>query len=74
MTDNIVDFTGLTTLDVDPDKVLNAAIGELDSVMVLGWDKEGVIYLAANFSDVQKALWLAEKLKYVLMMVTDEGE
>jgi len=32
---NIVNFTGVTSLDLDADRVINSAIGELNSVLFI---------------------------------------
>ena len=37
--DNVVQFSGVTRLPLDPDMLLKAAIGELDEVVILGFDK-----------------------------------
>lgn len=63
----ILDWDGLTRHDIDPGKVLKAAIGELESVLVIGWDKEGELYTASSKSDGGDILWLLEKCKQRLM-------
>lgn len=40
----------LTRLEIPPDRVLDAAIGELDSVLLLGWDKNGDPYVATSIA------------------------
>lgn len=40
----------LTTLNIPPDRVLDAAKGELEEVLVLGWDKNGKSYVATSMA------------------------
>jgi hypothetical protein len=40
---------GTTTLKVPPDRVLEAAKGQLEDVLLLGWDKAGTMYVASSF-------------------------
>ncbi|MHC3940652.1 hypothetical protein ACI0FR_01965 [Paenochrobactrum sp. BZR 201-1] len=41
MTADIIDFTGTTTLDIDPDRILQSAVGQMEQVVIIGWDKDG---------------------------------
>ena len=52
----------------DPDNVLELAIGEFSSVLILGWDKSGMLDARATL-DVSKkdALWLLEVFKSKLL-------
>ena len=68
----VVNFTGITTLKGDPDRVLSAALGKLDTVVVIGFDAEGEEYFAANESDGGTVLWLLERLKKQLLETVDE--
>lgn len=45
---DIVDFTGQTTLDIDPDRILEKAIGQLQEVIVIGIDKDDEYYYAVS--------------------------
>lgn len=36
MTANVIDFTDITTLDIDPDRILHSAIGKMDQVVLIG--------------------------------------
>lgn len=70
----IVDFTGITKLDMDPDRVLNAALGQMDEVVICGFDKDGNQYFASSVADGGQALWHLERAKWALMKITDEFE
>ncbi len=71
-TANIVRFTGITTLDLDPDAVLKEAIGKLEGVIVIGYDKDEEEYFASSYADGGDTLWLIERFKKMLMEVPDE--
>ncbi len=60
----------LTRLNVPPDRVLRSAVGKLESVLVLGFDKEGEFYAAASHADGGDALWLMELCKRKLLEMT----
>jgi hypothetical protein len=59
----------ITTLDSPPDRILERAMGELNSVIVIGYDKEGMQYFASSIADGGAALWLLEKAKKDLLAV-----
>ena len=53
-----------TTLDLPPDRVLEAAVGKLSTVLVLGYDAEtGEPYFAGSSADRGGALLLIERFK-----------
>lgn len=70
---NVIEFNGMTKLDIDPDKVLTEAVGKLESAIVLGYVKgngehgEGEEYFASSYGDNRKTLWLLERLKKDLL-------
>ena len=53
----------------DPDVVLKEAIGELQHVLILGYDADGNTYQAASgyFADGGNILWAVETLKARLL-------
>lgn len=53
--------------DIDPDQVLAKAYGELDQVVLTGFDKEGKPYYASSVGDGGDILWLIKKLEFKLM-------
>lgn len=63
----VVDFNGITKLDLDPDRVLDSAKGKLDSAVVIGFDKDGDLYFASSKADGGDVLWLLEKAKKELL-------
>lgn len=67
MGSNVVPFTGKTTLDIDPDGVLEGAKGELEQVLVLGFDEDGEYYFASSTSNIGTLLRLIETFKFDLL-------
>ena len=68
--DNVVNFPGVTRLKIDPDKVLNAAVGNLESVVVIGYDKTGMEYFAASDPSGPEVMWMLERAKAALINIT----
>jgi hypothetical protein len=68
--DNIVIFPGITPLSFEPSVILNGAIKEnLESVVVLGWDKDGGFFFSSSVSGGPEILWLLELAKSKLMNI-----
>jgi hypothetical protein len=67
--DNVVDFGGVTYLDLEPDRVFEKAIGNVDSVVIIGFDKEGDFYFASSKADAGEVIWLMEMAKKKLLEV-----
>jgi hypothetical protein len=67
MTAKILEFTGITRLDLDPDRILEGAKGKLQGVIVIGFDQEGEFYGATSYADGGDALWLLELCKLRLL-------
>lgn len=68
----VVNLNNITKLDLDPDRVLNGALGKLESVVIAGFDKDGDEYFASSVADGGTALWLLERMKMKLLRVPDE--
>jgi hypothetical protein len=65
---NVVEFDGLTTLDIPAERVLKVALEEkLNAVVIMGWDKDGDFYASSSIADGGEALWLMELMKQKLM-------
>ena len=68
MDDVVVDFTGLTDLDIDPEKVLNGAKeAGLQNLIIVGEDSEGLLYVASSLGDLPKVYFLLELAKKQLL-------
>lgn len=47
----ILMFSGITRLDLPPDRILEAAKGKLEGVLVLGYDEAGDFYAASSYAE-----------------------
>ena len=72
--EKVIAFPGLSKLDQNVDLILREAIGELNEVVVTGYDKEGELYFASSKSDGAAVVWLLERAEHKLMITTDELE
>ncbi len=68
----VLQFNGITRLDTDPDRMLNAAIGNMEHVVILGFHKDGSEYFAASQADGAQVLWHLERAKHKLMRIVDD--
>jgi hypothetical protein len=64
---NVVTFTGITKLDLPPDRILEYAAGKLSGVVILGYTNEGDEFFASSYADGGDVLWLLERLKKQLL-------
>lgn len=60
----------------NPDMVLEQAIGVFKDVLIIGWDKDGVMDARSSelFADGGEMLWLIETFKFNLMTGQYGGE
>ena len=63
----VIQFRGITKLDLDADTVLENTKGELDGFVIAGFDKDGNEYFSSTYADGGTVLWLIEKLKKRLL-------
>lgn len=71
MTAQIHNLNCITRLEIPADRVLEAALGKLQGVILAGWDEDGQLYIASSYADGGDALWLAEKFKQRLLDVCE---
>lgn len=64
--DKVVDFRGSTRLPLDPDRVLEGAKEQLETVVIIGYTKEGELYFASSEPSGPEVLWLFELAKISL--------
>lgn len=69
MSDNVIPLNNITKLDLPPDRVLQSAVGQMDGVVLLGWDKNGELYFASSIADGGEVNWLLDKAKMALLNV-----
>ncbi len=66
--DNVVEFPGLTSLDISADKILSAATEmDLKQCVIVGRTKDDNIYFAFSMGYGPDCLWLLERAKQALM-------
>ena len=70
----VLEFTGETSLEYDPDRVLQIAMGKLSRVTVIGVDKDGFEYVAHSSSDAGSILWDIERARLNLLRLPDEED
>lgn len=69
---DVIELDIPTIADIPPDKILTAAMGELTSVVLLGYDKEGEEYFVSSTASGPEVVWMLERLKLKLLRTVDE--
>jgi hypothetical protein len=73
MAGNVVHLDMVTKLDLPAERVLQRALeADLQSVVVVGYDKEGREYFASSIADGGTANWLLDRCKMQLLRVPDD--
>ena len=68
----MIDFRGETLLPVEPDRVLEKAVGQLVQAVVIGRHKDGSFYIASSESYGPNIMWLLELAKKRLVEAVHE--
>lgn len=63
----ITELGNVTRIDLPPDRILEAAKGKLEGVVIMGFDISGDVYCASSYADGGTVLWLIEQLKKQLL-------
>lgn len=72
MTDNVIDFTGTTTADLDPKKVLEGAIDSCDNgAFAITLDKDENMHVFSSMGSVSEILLLLEVSKKRLLEMVE---
>jgi len=73
---NVVPLRGLVTcLPIPVERVLKSALeADLDTVLVIGYDKEGGFYFAGSQASGPENVWLCEMGKHKLIQITIDDE
>jgi len=58
--------------DIDPDIVLKSPMGNMDTVIVIGYTKDGDEYFASSKADGGEIIWLLERMKLRLLTVFED--
>ena len=72
LVDKVTILSTTTTLDLDVERVLQAAIdAKPKQVWVIGENTDGGLYFSSSTSDGGNALWWMEKAKRALMEISE---
>jgi hypothetical protein len=63
----VIPFRGITKLDLDPDMILENKKGQLEGVVIMGFDHDGKELFASSYADGGTVLWLLERCRIRLM-------
>lgn len=74
MSAEIIEWQGVTCLDLPADRVLRRALeSELDGVIVLGVTKDGDDYFASSWADGAEVVWHLMRGVYKLNKIADDN-
>jgi hypothetical protein len=65
----VIQFTGVTKHDLDPDIVLENLKGQLEGFVLIGYTPDGEEYFSSTYADGGTALWLIERCKKALLNI-----
>ena len=71
MSADIVNFPGISYLDLPPDRILEGAAGKLERVVIIGYTADGEEYFASSIADGGEVVWLMERMKLKLLRIGD---
>lgn len=72
MGDNVIPIGGVTKLDISADQVLESNIGLFESVVLMGWNKDGEEVFVSSLADGGDVIWLLERMKLKLLRQADD--
>lgn len=64
---NVIRLPCVTSLDLQPDVVLESAVSKLKTVVIMGYDHDGEEYFASSVADGGEMMWLMERVKHRLL-------
>ena len=68
---NVIDLPVITTLDLDPERVLSKALeAKLTSVVILG-TSDGGEFFSSSVSDGADVIWMLERAKFKLLQIVE---
>lgn len=70
---NVVHAPIISRVDCSADDTVRKALGELDSVVIVGYDRKGNEYYASNVADGANALWHLQRGVHNLMTIVDKS-
>ena len=70
----IIDLQVVTKLDTPAERVIRkAADAGLDEVVIVGFNKDGDLFFAANKADAGAVIWQLEMAKHRLLKLCEDG-
>lgn len=66
----VIDLPCVTSLNLDADRVISKAVGQLAQVVIVGYDRDGDFYFASSVADGPEVLWALEQAKLRLLNVS----
>jgi hypothetical protein len=67
---DVVDLPVITSLDIPAERVLRKALdADLECAVVIGFDKDGNLYVSSSKADGGDVLWLLEGAKKMLLEI-----
>jgi len=74
MTDNVINGPFITRLNGDPDRTLADCIGQMETVVVIGTDKQGNEVFVSSIANGPDVLWLLQRHIHKLMHVVEDDK
>ncbi len=68
---DVIVMDGWTKLDIPANRVLEGAIDELDTAIVVGYDKDGNEYFATSIASIGDMLLILERAQKALLDYND---
>lgn len=69
---DVVKLRTITFAELNPDDVLQEAIGKLERVTIIGHTKDGEEYLAFSDPESGVVVWDLERAKHMIVKASDE--
>jgi hypothetical protein len=68
----VVQFRGVTRLDLDPDRVLENTKGQLKQFVIIGYDTDDEFFFSSTMADGGDVMWMLEVAKLKLLRIAGE--
>lgn len=68
---DVVNFNGITKLDLDPDRVIDSARGNLTDVVIIGTHSDGTEYFASSIASGPEVNWMLDRAKIRLLRIVN---
>ena len=63
----IIPIGGVTKLDLPVDRILENAKGQMEGIVLIGFDNDGELYAASSYADGGTIMWLLEMCKQKML-------